>query len=135
MDFVAYDAPIFTLLISYMTQKTERKMSQTVLQITSELGFFHAELARILGLKCPDIGQIACGKEFIQTGTQSWQQALLLIEFNHLLEQLMQGDSVKMYQWIRHHHKIFNATPHAMMIDKYRISEVVRHLKKELSSL
>ncbi len=107
---------------------SERKISQSVIQVTEMLGMYNAELARILGQQCDDIGQLACGAQCIQENSTAWQQAVLFIECFHLLFDLFEGDSVAMYHWMRADNKSLKGTPHFMIVDDGKLQTVHDYL-------
>ena len=96
---------------------SERKISQSVIQVVELLGMYHAELARILGQQCGDIGELASGKCCIQKHSAAWYQAVLFIEMYQQLYDCFNGDGVAMYHWMRANNKQLNGTPHFLMVD------------------
>ena len=71
--------------------ESERKISQSVIQVIELLGMYHAELARILGQQCGDIGELTSGQRCIKQGSDAWHQAVLFIETYHLLFDYFDG--------------------------------------------
>ncbi len=53
--------------------ESPRRMTQAVLQAADLLGLYNAELARILGLMCDDIGRIASARDTLQPDTEAWR--------------------------------------------------------------
>jgi hypothetical protein len=51
-----------------------RELTQAVLQITTMLDMFQAELARVLEVNCGDIGQLSCAQKLLEQDSH-WQQA------------------------------------------------------------
>ena len=97
---------------------SERKISQSVIQVTEMLGMYHAELARILGKQCGDIGKLSSGKYCIQKDSETWQRAVLFIEMYQHLFDYFDGDRVAMYHWMRSHNKKLDGTPHYLSLMK-----------------
>jgi hypothetical protein len=64
--------------------ESERKISQSVIQVIELLGMYNAELARILGQQCGDIGELSSGKSCIKKDTEAWSQAVLFIKSCHV---------------------------------------------------
>jgi hypothetical protein len=106
-----------------------RKLTQAVLQIINLLDMYQAELARVLHLKCGDIGELSCARQYLETGTGHWQQALLFVRFYRLLYDRMGGDGVAMRHWLRVENDGLGGVPHLMIVDDDRLAEVVRYLE------
>ncbi len=106
-----------------------RKLSQSVLQITQILGMYQAELARILGYQCREIGKLASGQQCLQKETYAWQQAVDFIAVYQALYELFQGDSAHMYHWLRSHNDDLSGTPHLLMVDDLRVADVLALLQ------
>jgi hypothetical protein len=73
-----------------------RGLTRSVLQIVALLDLYQAELARILHLRCSDIGELASAQRFLGPGTVAWEQALLLLRFYRALYARTNGDGVAM---------------------------------------
>ena len=106
-----------------------RKLTQSVLQIIALLDMYQAELARVLRLKCGDIGELACAQRCLETGTEHWQQALLLVRFYRLLYDRMNGVGVAMRPWLRVEIAGLGGVPHLLIVDDDRLEDVVRYLE------
>ncbi len=106
-----------------------RSLSQAVLQIITLLGLYQAELARVLHLKCADIGELAAARWCLEPGTDAWQQALLFVRFYQALFVSMQGDGVAMRHWLRVEHAGLGGVPHLLIVDADRLQEVVTYLE------
>lgn len=104
--------------------ESERKISQSVIQVIELLSMYHAELARILGQQCADIGQLCTGQRCIEQDSHAWDQAVLFIETYHLLFDYFKGDGVAMYHWMRSDNKRLNGTPHILIVDKESLKRV-----------
>lgn len=97
--------------------ESERRLSQSVVQVVELLGMYHAELARILGQQCGDIGKLTSGQRCLQRDSDAWQQAVLFIETYHLLFDYFEGDGVAMYHWMRADNSRLQGTPHFLIVD------------------
>jgi len=106
-----------------------RRLTQSVLQVIALLDMYQAELARVLCLKCGDIGELAAAQRYLVTGTEAWEQALLLVRFYRLLYQRMCGDGVAMRHWLRVENAALGGVPHLMIVDENRLAEVVSYLE------
>jgi len=108
--------------------ESERKISQSVIQIIELLGMYHAELARVLGQQCGDIGELTSGKSCIKKDTKAWTQAVLFINMYHQLFDYFEGDGVAMYHWMRAHNKQLNGTPHFLIVDDNKLQAIYDYL-------
>jgi len=106
-----------------------RSLSQAVLQIIALLGLYQAELARVLHLKCADIGELSAARWCLEPGTDAWEQALLFVRFYQALFVSMQGDGVAMRHWLRVEHAGLGGVPHFLIVDADRLQEVVTYLE------
>ena len=111
--------------------ETPRRLTQSVLQITEMLGMYQAELARVLGLQCGDIGELSSGRRCLELNTQAWRQALLFVEMYQALYALHCGDGVAMYHWLRSTHDGLESSPHLLMVDHHQLGRVVDHLQAQ----
>ena len=112
--------------------ESERALSQSVIQVTEMLGMYHAELARILGQQCGDIGKLSSGQICLRKETQSWQQAELFIETYNLLFDYFEGDGVAMYHWMRASNHLLDGTPHFMIVDDDKLATVHNYLQQAI---
>lgn len=108
--------------------ESERKISQSVIQVIELLGMYNAELARILGQHCGDIGELTTGRRCIKQGSEAWHQAALFIETYNLLFDNFDGDSVAMYHWMRTYNKHLKGTPHFLMVDDNKLQTIHDYL-------
>lgn len=106
-----------------------RSLSQAVLQITDLLGLYQAELARVLHLKCADIGELAAARWCLEPGSEAWEQALLFVRFYRALFASMAGDGVAMRHWLRVEHASLGGVPHLLIVDADRLQQVVTTLE------
>jgi len=108
--------------------ESERKISQSVIQVIELLGMYNAELARILGQQCGDIGELTSGQRCIKQGSNAWHQAVLFIKTYHLLFDYFDADSVAMYHWMRAHNKHLKGTPHLLIVDDNKLQSIHDYL-------
>ena len=107
-----------------------RELTRSVLQIVALLGLFQAELARVLHLKCGDIGELASARHCLEPDTEAWQQALLFVRLYRALYASMDGDGVAMRHWLRVEHAALGGVPHRLIVDEDRLQEVVMYLEQ-----
>ncbi|MGB5258956.1 MAG: hypothetical protein WBO34_00360 [Gammaproteobacteria bacterium] len=107
-----------------------RKLTQTVLKITWMLDLYQAELARVLGIRCDDIGRLASGRQCLQPGTDAWSRATQWVRFYQLLFRRMAGDGVAMRHWLRIEDRQLKAVPHRLIIDEGRLRDVLMYLER-----
>lgn len=108
--------------------ESERKISQSVIQVIEQLGMYHAELARILGQQCGDIGELSTGNNTIQRDSDAWHAAVLFINTYHELFDYFAGDGVAMYHWLRAHNKHLRGTPHLLIVDDAKLQIIYDYL-------
>ena len=109
-----------------------RELTRSVLQIVALLDLFQAELARVLRLKCGDIGELASARRYLEPGTEAWGQALLFVRFYRALYARKDGNGVAMRHWLRVEDTALGGVTHLLIIDAGRLSEVVMYLEKSL---
>ncbi|MCO6412417.1 MAG: hypothetical protein J5I92_06705 [Thiogranum sp.] len=109
--------------------RDDRQLSLAVVQIGQMLGFYNAEVARILGVKCGDIGALSDGREVIQAGSDAGRRAHALVRFYEALFDHHNGDEVAMHHWLRRDNRHLNGQPLLLLVDDNRIDELVRHLE------
>ena len=106
-----------------------RRLTQAVLQVTALLDLYQAELARILGIRCGDIGQLASGRHCLQPDTDSWVRAEQFVRIYQLLYRRMQGDGVAMRHWLRVEQPRLDGIPHRLLVDEGRLDDVLACLE------
>jgi hypothetical protein len=89
---------------------------------------YHAELARILGQQCGDVGELTSGRRCIQRDSDAWSQASLLVKTYNLLFDYFNGDSVAMYHWMRAHNKELEGAPHFLIVDAGKLQIIHDYL-------
>lgn len=112
---------------------SDRKFSQSLIQVTELLGMYHAELARILGQQCGDIGELASGKHCLDRNSEAGQRGVLFINTYNLLFECFDGDGIAMYHWMRAHNKQLNGTPHFLIVDDGKLELIHRYLTRRYS--
>ena len=108
-----------------------RALTQAVLQITTMLDRFQAELARVLEVNCGDIGQLSCGRRLLEPATRSWEQAQLFVRFYRGLYARMDGDGVAMRHWLRVENRALQGIPHLLIVDENRLVELIDHVEQD----
>jgi len=104
---------------------SEKCLTQAVLQVTQMLGIYHAELARILHLKCADIGELLNTNNLISKKSPAWIQAEKYLELYEYLYYLHNGDEALINNWLRRKNKKLQAIPLYLMVDELAIDEVL----------
>lgn len=110
-----------------------RRLTQAVLHITEMLGLFQAELARVLHVRCGDIGALAGARRSLEPDTRAWEQALLFVRFYRALYSRMGGDGVAMRHWLRVEDQALGGVPHLLIVDVNRLPDVVENLETFIS--
>lgn len=109
-----------------LTELADSKVvTQAVVQITQMLGMYQAELARVLGLQCADIGDFASGKQRLQPGSSEWAKARQFVTLYERLYQHFGGDAVAMYHWLRATHPQLAGIPLLLMVDEGQLDAIV----------
>ena len=106
-----------------------RRLTQAVLQIVDMLGLYQAELARVLRLKCADIGRLASAQQCLEAATPAWEQAQLLVRCYRALYVVHKGDAVAMRHWLRIREESLDGIPHLLIVDDGRLADVVACLE------
>ena len=109
------------------------RLTQSVIQITEMLNLYQAELARLLGLQCGDIGRLTNGKHKLIPETEAWQKAVLLLRLYQALYDKMQGDGVAMCHWLRADNTHLNGIPLMLMVDEGQLARVQIYVVEELA--
>jgi len=102
-----------------------------VLQIVDMLGLYQAELARVLRLKCGDVGRLAAAQQCLEPATPAWEQAQLLLRCYRALYVARQGDGVAMRHWLRVPDRALGGVPHLLIVDDGRLADVVDCLEAQ----
>jgi hypothetical protein len=107
-----------------------RQLTQAVLQIVDMLGLYQAELARILQLKCGDIGRLSTAQNCLAPASPAWEQAQLLVRCYRALYVYLDGDGVAMRHWLRVPQAALGGVPHLLIVDEGRLADVVACLER-----
>lgn len=105
--------------------KDARQLTQAVLQISQMLGMYQAELARVLGLQCGDIGAMASANGILAVGSSEWGKARRFVIFYEQLYRFCAGDAVTMYHWLRKPHPGLGGTPLLLLVDEHRLDDLI----------
>ena len=106
------------------------RLTPAILQAAELLGLFRAELARILGLQCNDVGALAEVRALLEPGSVAWAQAQVFVRFYQVLDGAMQGNEVAMCNWLRRHNEALGNAPFYLIVDEGRLDEVLESLQK-----
>ena len=109
---------------------SSRQLTQAVLQVITFLGMYQAELARILGLQCADIGDMASAKQFIEIDSEAGKKARLLVRLYNLLYDRFSGDEALMCHWLRRHDDDLSGAPFYLIVDEHKLDAVITFLEK-----
>ena len=104
--------------------ETSERLTPVVLQAAEQLGLYRAELARILGLQCEDVGALAEIHALLEPGSEAWVQAQLFVRFYQTLDEAMQGNEVAMCNWLRRHNEALGNAPFYSIVE-----EVLKYLQ------
>lgn len=118
-----------------ITKNNPQALTCSVVQITEMLGMYRAEMARILNLRCEDIGKLFDGKRTLVFGRPEWDRAELLLEFYNLLQEKQQGNDVEMYHWLRAQNDHLGTTPLLKMVDNDEIEKVIAVLEDQQTNI
>ena len=94
------------------------------------LGLYRAELARILGLNCPDVSDSHNLELLFQSNSAVRSQADLFIRFFRLLETVFSNNTVMMVNWFHRENSELGTSPFLAMVDHGRLCDVVDILQK-----
>lgn len=117
-------ASLNRLFLPHAPFSSARKLSQGVVQIAAMLEMYHAELARVLGWQCADIGQLANGRRLLERDTPQWRRACLFVRMYQQLYQRYDGEGARMINWLRRDHPAFGTSPHLLMVDRDGLESV-----------
>lgn len=108
--------------------ESREKLTPAILQIAELLGMYNAELARALGLRCQDIGELSLPRCYLVEDSPAWQRARLLVRLYQWLYQRMEGDAIAMYRWLRVNDPQLKGVPLLLIVDDDRIEWLVNTL-------
>lgn len=104
------------------------QLSHKLIYSAHQLGMYNAELARVLHLQCPDIGQLISGQAHLTPGSHAWRQAVLFVHFCEILSDRLAGDEVAMFHWLRAENRVLGGVPHLLIVDEDRLQTVLDYL-------
>ncbi|QKQ25367.1 hypothetical protein [Candidatus Reidiella endopervernicosa] len=107
-----------------------QRLSQSVVQAGEMLGLYRAEVARLLGLQCEDVGALFEGRNLLVEGSDAWDRAEQFIRLYQALHERMEGDGVRMYHWLRAESGEFGSSPFLLMVDEGRLADVLAYLEQ-----
>lgn len=102
-----------------------RKLIASINHATDCLDLYRAELARILGLMCADVGDSLQLEMIINSDSDIRARAGRFVLFVDQLEILFCYDRCKMVHWFRAHHKVLGTSPFLAMVDENRLEDVI----------
>ncbi|MCK5092500.1 MAG: hypothetical protein KAR30_08215 [Gammaproteobacteria bacterium] len=114
--------------------ENSRRLTQSVLQIIDMLGIYRAELARVLHIKCEDVGFLVERKRDLELETDAWDQAVLFVRMYEALFVYCKGDGVAMCHWLRSENKDLKGVPMLLMVDDDKLSQVLGFLESNIDT-
>ncbi len=117
------------LVIDSDVKSSPATLTPAVLQAASMLGLYHAELARILGMLCGEIGQLASARKRLESDSPAWQQALMFLRLYWAIFQLKQGDRIASWHWLRAHNQDLQGVPLLLMVDDNEMRRVLEYVE------
>lgn len=114
--------------------ENSRRLTQSVLQIIDMLDIYRAELARVLHIKCEDVGFLAERKRDLELETDAWDQAVLFVQMYEALFVYCKGDGVAMCHWLRSENKDLKGVPMLLMVDDDKLSQVLGFLESSIDT-
>jgi len=103
----------------------DKALTRAVLQVMQMLGLYQAELARVLGLQCSDIADMASARRILRTGTPEFTRARQFINLYECLYRHFDGEAVAIYHWLRVRLAPNYTTPLILMVDEGRLGELI----------
>jgi hypothetical protein len=110
-------------------QGNAQGLTCAVLQATEMLGMYRAELARVLHVRCGDVGELAERKALLEPGSNAWEQAKLFVRFYNALYDMSDGDSVAMYHWLRADNRALQGSPVLLIVDEGQLQLVIEYIE------
>lgn len=108
------------------------KLTQSVIQITEMLGMYRAELARVLHIKCEDVGRLADERQNLEPETESWEQAILFVRLYEMLYEYCEGEEAAMHHWLRANNQGLAGEPLLLIVDNNKLQVVLKYLEMEV---
>ena len=107
------------------------KLTPAVLQACEMLSMYQAELARVLGLQCADIGRMTSVQQFLIPDSAAWNKAVSFIQFYQYLFTKFNGDEALMVHWLKTDNSELKGNPLLLMVDDSRLSYILKHLSQQ----
>ena len=105
-----------------------QRMSQSVVQASQMLGLVRAEVGRILGFRCEQFSALFDGYNVLKQGTDAYQRGEQFVQFYQALYDAMDGDEMRMHNWLRRHNKTLGNSPFYLIVDEGKLQAVLDHL-------
>ncbi len=110
-----------------------RILTRDVLRAAEDLGLLRAELARVLRLKCNDIGRLTSGRGFLDDASPEGERAKLFLRFFEAVERQCDGDDVAMRHWLRAEQAELGGALFHLLVDEGRLPELVERIETAVS--
>lgn len=111
--------------------RSPEQLTRAVIQASEMLGMYRAELARVLGLQCGDIGTLLEDRQCLEPDTEAWQQARTFIDFYRILYKTMDGKESEICHWLRSDNVDLKGVPLLLMVDDGQLPQVLHYLLKQ----
>jgi len=92
---------------------------------TDSLDLYRAELARILGLMCQDVGSSMQLEILLNRDSEARMRAERFVFFVSRLEAMFHHDRSRMVHWFRAENKSLGTSPFIAMVDENRLEEII----------
>ncbi|MBF0470821.1 MAG: hypothetical protein HQL48_05545 [Gammaproteobacteria bacterium] len=111
------------------------QLRKAILAAAEVLGLARAELARILGLRCPGITAFYSGELPLLPGSEVRLQGERLVCLHHLLQQQLGGVRSKMVHWLRREQPTLGGVPFYLIVDEGKLAHVLEYLQESVISV
>ncbi|MBN4080585.1 hypothetical protein JYT31_02865 [Beggiatoa alba] len=118
--------PISSILESTILAK---QLTCFVLQASQMLAMLSAELARVLKIKCAELGQLTSAQVTLQAHSTAWYCAQHFIRFYNLIYDKFDGNAVAMRHWLRSENVKLGGVPLLLIIDHGRLEELIHRIE------
>ena len=105
-----------------------RTRTLAMLQAAQLLGLYRAEVARILGCLCGDVGELFDAQRILAPEKTEWNHALFLIQLYKRLSLKFDGNEVRMSHWLRRPEGEELLSPLSRIVDDLQIEQVLIEL-------
>jgi len=103
----------------------DKALTTAVVQIMQMLGLYQAELARVLGLQCAEVAELASERRILRQDTPEFRRAQQVVRLYEHLYRHFDGEPVAIYHWLRVRLAPSATTPLMLMVDEGRIGELI----------